>query len=152
MSQAHQLGRRVFAKVLKKWGIEELNPAQGRILYVLWGEDGLSQAELARRTRLDKSGLALMIDRLEAAGQLRRARTGTDKREVRVWTTERNRALHSVYLKASQEMIDLTYKGFSDSEIDAFELFLRRIIENLEGSVLPETGIEPARAVRPKGF
>jgi MarR family len=65
VSRAHQISGRVFARVLKEYGIDELNPAQGRILFELWKEDGLSQAELAQRTRLDKSTLALMLDRLE---------------------------------------------------------------------------------------
>jgi DNA-binding MarR family transcriptional regulator len=134
ISQAHQLGQRVFARILKAHGIDELNPAQGRILYALWREDGLSQSELCRRTKLDKSTMALMLGRLEAGGQVER---GVDPRDARlslVRLTPRNRSMHAAYAAASEEMLSIYYRGFSTEEIEAFESALARIIANLESA------------------
>ena len=132
IAKAHVLGGRVFARILKERGIAELNPAQGRIIYELWKEDGISQAALSSRTKLDKSTLALMLDRLEQQGQVLRERDQADARRHFVRLTEKNRAAHGSYLAASQEMIAVFYAGVSPEEIQAFESTLRRIIANLE--------------------
>lgn len=132
VSRVHQVSGRVFARVLKRHGIEELNPAQGRILYELWKEDSITQAELASRTKLEKSTLALMLDRLEEAGQIERVRDEGDARRRLVRTTSENRKIHGAYKKASSEMNEIFYRGISDAEIDRFEKTLGKILANLE--------------------
>jgi MarR family transcriptional regulator, organic hydroperoxide resistance regulator len=133
ISQVHQLGQRAFSRVLKRHGLGELNPAQGRIIYALWGSESLSQTELARRTKLDKSTLTLMLRRLEESGLVERAADPRDRRATLISATERNRALSVAYEAASREMTDAFYMGFAAPEIEAFEGCLRRIIANLEG-------------------
>ncbi len=132
VSKVHQLSGRIFARILKAHGVEELNPAQGRIIYELWKQDGIGQAELAARTKLDKSTLALMLDRLERRGQLRRGRDARDGRRRVLRVTEENRAMHPAYRAASREMASLFYGGMSKAEIDAFEATLRKVLANLE--------------------
>ncbi len=132
VAKIHQLGGRVFARILKAHGVEELNPAQGRIIYELWKEDGISQAQLASRTRLDKSTLTLMLDRLEKQGQLRREDDPTDGRRRIVTLTPRNRAMHAAYDRASKAMTAIFYRGMNEAEIDAFEATLRAVLRNLE--------------------
>jgi MarR family transcriptional regulator, organic hydroperoxide resistance regulator len=132
VAQAHQLAGRLFSRILREHGIGELNPAQGRIIFALWREDGLTQAELAARTKLDKSTLTLMLGRLEEAGQVRRKPDATDARIRRVHLTARNRKLHEAYRDASEEMFRHYYRGLKKAEIAAFEALLRRLITNLE--------------------
>jgi len=132
LSQAHQLAGRAFARVLKRHGIAELSPGQGRILYALWREDGIPQGELASRTKLEKSTLALMLDRLEADGFVDRVPDPVDARRRIVRAPDATRHLDVAYARASEEMIDVFYRGMPESEIDRFERSLRRIIANLE--------------------
>jgi DNA-binding MarR family transcriptional regulator len=132
IAKIHQLAGRVFARILKEHGIDELNPAQGRIIYELWKEDGISQVLLAARTRLDKSTLALMLDRLERQGQLRRNRDPLDARRRIVELTAKNRATHAAYDAASRRMVSIFYRGMSDRDIATFERTLRRVMANLE--------------------
>ena len=132
IAQVHQLSGRVFSKILKKHGIAELNPAQGRIVYALWKEEPLSQSQLAERTRLDKSTLTAMLERLESAGQIRRAPDPDDRRTKLVHLTERNRTMHGTYTQASMEMLTVFYASLDDAEIDAFERTLRKVLGNLE--------------------
>ena len=42
VTKIKQLGDRVFEKILSEKNIDAFNGAQGRILYVLWQEDGIS--------------------------------------------------------------------------------------------------------------
>jgi DNA-binding MarR family transcriptional regulator len=135
ISKVHQLAGRLFARVLKEHGVDELNPAQGRIIYELWKEDGISQAQLAARTKLDKSTLALMLDRLERQHQVLRDRDPHDARRRVLRLTEKNRAMHAAYSAASKQMVSLFYRGLSDPEIDAFEETIRKVLANLEDAL-----------------
>jgi MarR family transcriptional regulator, organic hydroperoxide resistance regulator len=132
VAKIHQLSGRVFARILRAHGVHELNPAQGRIIYELWKEDGISQAQLAARTRLDKSTLTLMLNRLEKQGQLRRSQDRRDARRRIVELTPRNRGMHAAYTAASREMVSIFYNGLPDREIERFESTLRAILTNLE--------------------
>ncbi len=132
VAKVHQLAGRIFARILKAHGIDELNPAQGRIIYELWKEDGINQAELVSRTRLDKSTLALMLDRLERQGQLRRETDPRDARRRIIRLTARNRAMHQAYERASTAMVSIFYRGMPDDEIEGFEATLRKVLRNLE--------------------
>ena len=40
VTKIKQLGDRIFEKILSEKNIDAFNGAQGRILYVLWQEDG----------------------------------------------------------------------------------------------------------------
>ena len=135
VSQVHQLSGRVFAAVLKRHGIRELNPAQGRIVYELWKQDGITQTELATRTKLDKSTLALMLDRLEDQGHILRRADSADGRRRLVELTDKNRAMHAAYAAASQDMAAVFYKNLTDRQIEQFESTLRVIMGNLEEQI-----------------
>ena len=131
ISQIHQLGGRIFARMLREHGIDEINPAQGRIMFVLWRNDRISITDLARQTSLGKSTLTSMLDRLEQSGYVRRVPLPQDRRVVLIERTEKDRVFQQQYVRVSQEMNKLFYDGFSASEIDAFEGYLRRILDNL---------------------
>jgi len=130
ISKIHRLSGRVFARMLRHYDIE-INPAQGRILFVLWREDGIPIRELAKRTSLGKSTLTSMLDRLEEAGYVARERSETDRRVVLVRRTDKDRAAQAAYERVSTAMIDVYYSGLTDEEIAAFERTLERILDNL---------------------
>lgn len=130
IAKVHHMAGRIFAKKLQKHQVE-INPAQGRIMFVLWDEDGLPINELAQKTSLAKSTLTSMLDRLEEAGHVVRARSKDDRRKILVYRTEKDRAWQETYIQVSQEMAELFYAGFSEDEIDAFEGYLRRVLDNL---------------------
>lgn len=131
VSQLHQLSSRVFGKIMRDAGLRELNPAQGRIIFALWKDGDMSLTELSGKTRLDKSTLTLMLDRLEKDGHIERIRDTRDARRKIIRCTEQNRALHRLYGEVSEKMTTLFYEGFSDADIASFEDMLRKIITNL---------------------
>jgi len=132
IAKIHQAGGRIFAKKMKEHRVEDINPAQGRILFVLWEEDKLPIHELAKRTSLGKSTLTSMLDRLEQTGHVMRVPSEHDRRKIMVQLTPKNRALQEQYDLISREMVDLFYSGFSETEINRFEERLHRILNNLE--------------------
>jgi DNA-binding MarR family transcriptional regulator len=130
IAQIHQLAGRIFARKLKEYQVE-INPAQGRIMFVLWRNDGIPISELAKETSLGKSTLTSMLDRLEESGYVARVRSQKDRREVLIKRTEKDETWQEVYVQVSREMSELFYDEFSESEIDEFEKNLRRILDNL---------------------
>lgn len=133
LAKVHQLSGRRFAEKLRHYGLDQINPAQGRILFVLWQEDGISITELARRTSLGKSTLTSMLDRLESAGYLRRVASKDDRRVITIHRTMKDESFRRAFLAVSVEMTSEWYGGFSKQERGQFEDFLRRILANLEG-------------------
>ena len=51
VTKIKQLGDRIFEKILSEKNIDAFNGAQGRILYVLWQKDGISQKVLTDSLR-----------------------------------------------------------------------------------------------------
>jgi DNA-binding MarR family transcriptional regulator len=134
VSQIKQIQGRVFEKLLNDANINEFNGAQGRILYVLWQADSVPIIELSKKTGLAKTTLTAMLDRMEEAGLINRNYDKADRRQIRITLTKKARELSNKYDDVSGKMSEIFYKGFSDSEIEQFENYLLRIINNLNES------------------
>lgn len=131
ITQIKQVQGRIFDALLQKAGIEEINGAQGRILYVLWQEDGLPVIELAKRTGLAKTTLTSMLERMDEKGFLERVPDIKDRRMLRIFLTARAQILSDKYNQVSDEMSRIFYKDFSEKEIVVFEKSLEKILGNL---------------------
>ena len=137
ISRIHQVGGRLFDRLLSEADIDAFNGAQGRILYVLWQEDGVSISDVAQRTGLANTTLTSMLDRMAEAGLIRREAMPGDRRRQRIALTDRARALKDDYERISQRMNDVYYAGFSREEYAQLEGYLLRILSNLEGGSTP---------------
>ena len=122
----------VFEKILSEKNIDAFNGAQGRILYVLWQEDGISIRSLSTKCGLAITSLTTMLERMENQGLISRVQSETDKRKTLLFLTEKAHALKGEYDSVSDEMGSIYYKGFSEEEITRFEECLDRIRKNLE--------------------
>ena len=131
IAKIHHLAGRIFAGKLKQYNIE-LNPAQGRIMFVLWRQEGIPIHELARKTSLAKSTLTSMLDRLEADGHIIRRPSADDRRKILVQRTSKDYDWEKRYQRVSREMTELFLGGFSALERDRFEEYLQRVLENLQ--------------------
>lgn len=131
VAKVHQVAGRVFAKKLKAHNISEINPAQGRILFVLWENDGIPIRALAEKTMLEKSTLTSMLDRLEEMGYITRVPSKEDRREILIRRTEKDKAFQKLYYEVSEDMTRLFYLGLSEQEIDQLEAGLRKILDNI---------------------
>ena len=131
ISKIHQTSDRIFNKLLKEAEIEEINPAQGRILFALWKKDDIPITELSRETMLHKSTLTKMLDHLEQTDHITRRPSSTDRRTIHVLLTEKNRRLKRKYEEVSEEMRRIYYAGFTQEEIDQLGNLLTRVLDNL---------------------
>ena len=132
ISQIKQLQGRVFQRLLTESGVEAFNGPQGRILYVLWQQDGVPIAKLVRETGLAKSTLTAMLSRMEASGLVTRCPGQQDGRQVIVKLTPRARGLEEKYDQVSERMNSLFYQGMTQADADALDALLDRVLANLQ--------------------
>ena len=128
ITRIKQVGGRVFDRILFQKKIDVFNGAQGRILYVLWQDNGVPISELSRQTGLATTTLTSMLDRMETADLIYRDRGDKDRRKIRIYLTEKAKGLEEDYNSVSEEMSRIYYKGFSDQEIEQLESYLERIM------------------------
>lgn len=131
VAKIHQISGRIFAKKLKQHNITEINPAQGRILFVLWKNDGIPISQLSEKTLLKKSTLTSMLDRLEDMGYITRIPSKNDRRKIIIKRTDKDRSFQILYMQVSREMNNLFFNGFTEKEIDQLESALEKILDNL---------------------
>ena len=88
ITKIKQLGDRIFERVLSEKNIDAFNGAQGRILYVLWQEDGIPIKALSDRCGLAITSLTTMLERMEKQGLLSRIQGTGDKRKTLLYLTD----------------------------------------------------------------
>lgn len=131
ISQIKQLQDRIFGRLLAVAGLE-INGSQGRILFVLWKEEGLTMSEIGKRTSLANNTLTSIIDRMASREMLIRKPDASNRRQIRIYLTDSARHMKKKYEKVSQEMNQLFYRGFGEEEVGKFESILNRVLENLK--------------------
>lgn len=103
------------------------------VLFRLTEQDGLSQAELSRRQRVEAPTMCRMIDRLEREALLVRERDPLDRRSVRVMLTEKGRRLTEERLETVQDIEQRAFSSLSDSERETLHELLGRILKSVPG-------------------
>jgi MarR family transcriptional regulator, organic hydroperoxide resistance regulator len=132
ISQLSQVQARIFEKLLKEHGIDNINGPQGRILFVLWQNDDLPIREVGQRTSLSKSALTSMLDRMEQQGHIQKNYDPNDRRQIRITLSKKTKTLNQRYLEVSKQMNRIFYQGLSDDEVANFEKALAKILDNLK--------------------
>jgi len=132
ISRIKQINTRLLNKLLAQKNITAFNGEQGRILHVLWENDGISNQELSKRSGLAMSSLTTMLERMEEKNLLTRKGCPKDKRKCLLFLTEHANSLKKEYDEISDKMTKLSFEGISEDERLAFEKNLENILHNLE--------------------
>lgn len=139
---AHRLG--VAGRLLRTTADAELSPlglsAPGlAVLRSLTVEDGLTQAELARRLRLEPPSMCRMIDRLAREAAVERHPDPDDRRATRVRLTPRGRTLAERGMAVIDDIEERIFAALDADEREQLAELLRRVIDRL-----PASGPAPA--------
>lgn len=132
ISRIKQINTRLLNKLLAQKNITAFNGEQGRILHVLWENDGISNQELSKRSGLAMSSLTTMLERMEEKNLLTRKGCPKDKRKCLLFLTEHANSLKKEYDEISDKMTKLSFEGISEDERLAFEKTLKNVLHNLE--------------------
>lgn len=132
VSQISQISQRVWYAILKKRGLEDLAGARGRVIFALWQEDTIPIKNLVEKTSLDKATLTGVLDRMERDGLIIRTHSKEDRRTILISRTKKDELYKENAPQVSEEMNTIFYKGFSKTEINALDDYLKRVLHNLK--------------------
>ncbi len=119
---------RASATAFARHGVHE---GQQYILLCLWAEDGLAPGELAKRLGLATPTVTRAAARMEAAGLLRREPHERDRRLVRLFLTDRGRALEKDIGREIDNLSERALASLDTSERAALVRYLDSIRDNL---------------------
>jgi DNA-binding MarR family transcriptional regulator len=134
---AHRLG--VAGRLLRTTADAELSvlglsgPGLA-VLLSLSQEDGLTQAELARRLRLEPPSMCRMIDRLAREASVERHPDPDDRRATRVRLTPRGRTLAEQGAAVIEGIEGRIFAGLDADERDQLAELLQRVMDRLPAS------------------
>lgn len=130
LSGVYHIKERLFSRLLRQHGIENLSPAQSRILMALWEQDDIPVRQLAGLTSLDKSTLSLSLSRMEQFGIVQRIGDAFDHRVVRIKLTEHGQTYRQACTAAMKELTAILYRGIDAEDLEVFLRVLDQIFEN----------------------
>jgi len=133
LSDTSRLLRRRFEQKAQEFN---LTSAQWRAIAELSRTDGLTQVALAQRLDIEPMTVCRLIDRMEAAGFVRREANPSDKRAKFVCLTETAKGLVETMRKVAMNVYDEAFDGLGDEERVALVAALNRINKNLSDRVV----------------
>lgn len=126
------LNTRLFNRLLQADARALFNGEQGKILSVLWDEGECTASDIADITGLANSTLSIMLKHMEENGLIISYDDSNDKRKRIYSVSALGREQQIVGNEISDALSDIFYDGFSDVEIQEFESYLKRILDNMK--------------------
>src|SRR3569832_636318 len=111
---AHAL-RKAFDRLATGLGVTR---AQWKVLFKLTRTPGLRQVELADMLDLEPITLCRIVDRLEEAGLVERARDPEDRRAWRLHVTAKAQPLIDKHQTNSADLVEQAFAGIDGKNID----------------------------------
>jgi MarR family transcriptional regulator for hemolysin len=123
---AHSL-RKAFDRLAVGLGVTR---AQWKVLFKLTRTPGLRQVELADLLDLEPITLCRIVDRLEEAGLVERARDPEDRRAWRLHVTTQAQPLVEKLRGIGAKLAEQAFAGIDPKEIETTRQVLARVREN----------------------
>ena len=117
-------------RMLRENNLADISVAYFAVLQALWENDGLSISDLGERVQLEKSTMTSLIDRMEAAGLVRREDHPTDRRAYRICLTARGRELEEKLDQVVTEAYHHLTRGIPEKDLQKSIEVCKRLIEN----------------------
>ena len=121
------MASRAFNRRVKAVG---LTRSQWHVLYLLHEHDGQTQTEIADHLAMAKPPVGKIVDRLEEDGWIERRDDPQDRRANRVFLTEKVLPLIGPLERMVDEIGDITTRGLSKADREAFTRFLHIAHQN----------------------
>jgi MarR family transcriptional regulator for hemolysin len=128
LADVSRLLRRDFDRRVRDLAMTQ---AQWRALAHLSRDEGINQATLAERLEVKPITLARLIDRMQAAGWVRREADTTDRRAVRLFLTPKSKPILEQLQVRADEAIDALTVGIAVNDRRQFIATLEAMKTNL---------------------
>jgi len=131
LRQAH----RAYSQALQQ-NLLPLNVTLPQYLHlrVLWEKENLTQVEISQHVGIEKASSTAVFDTLEKNGLIKRTRSKSDRRKVKVALTSAGKALEPLLRPAAKSIAAKAVADLDETDIDIFIMVLHKIIFNLEPS------------------
>jgi DNA-binding MarR family transcriptional regulator len=127
------LAQRLFTRALQlRFAPHGVSVGQWPLLLYLWQEDGLTQKELSRRVHIEEPTTTRTLGRMERDGLVRRERNPRNRRQVKVYLTERGQALRDELVPFALEVNAIATFGMSEQDKSRINSLLGYIIARLQ--------------------
>jgi DNA-binding MarR family transcriptional regulator len=130
--QVNHLARLMALALRDRIAPHGVAPGQFAQLLALYEEDGITQAELCDRVRIEQPTMANTLQRMERDGLVSRAPDPNDGRSALITLTDRAKRLEQPLTTAAREVNRLTTQGLSRDEVTSTMRALATMIANLE--------------------
>lgn len=112
----------------------DLTTGQPKVLYVLYGQQGLLQKDLAKICKVEPPSMTVLLRNMEKKDLVRREKVlvSGGKRAFRVYLTEKGRELSEKVICHVEKLEEICFQGFTEKERDLLLDMLDRITENLQ--------------------
>ena len=124
---------------LKRWHISEgmkdvdsIYYGQLHLLEYITSHPECSQKDIADRFALSKATVTKSVKRMIKNGIITRVVNPEDERKFMLKATEKGLELSKTFISVFENVDKLTFKDFSEEEIEQFGRYMDRIMENLE--------------------
>jgi DNA-binding MarR family transcriptional regulator len=101
------------------------------MLMFLSHEDGVTQLQIVRHTRLSAPTVSVALAKMEADGLVVRKSDERDMRQVRVYITDKGRQTDDFMRSKCGETEEKMLRGISQEELKNLNDTLRKILKNL---------------------
>jgi DNA-binding MarR family transcriptional regulator len=101
------------------------------VLFVLWRENGVAQADVPRLVDMDKASLTPVIDALQRAGFIERRQDVADRRRNNLFLTNHGRELEKPLMRLAIATVDDALRGVSPAELATLRNGLAAMLKNL---------------------
>jgi DNA-binding MarR family transcriptional regulator len=118
---------------LKEKGLDDLAPAYGNILTVLYNNNGrLGMNQIGKTIGKDKSTITALVNKLSNLGYVQKEKCIEDRRVTYIILTEKGKAIEGKVNEISGKVNLIAYKNFSKEEKDIFLELLKKMNNNFD--------------------
>lgn len=128
-------------KVLEEFGLRRSTYSS---LVVVVANPGLNQGQLADTLAIERPNLVQIVDQLEKAKLVRRAKSAEDRRAYALQPTPKGCELEKRATRALQRMDDLLREGLSEQDVEVLHRSLQIIERNAETMQVRDVSKIPA--------
>lgn len=113
-----------------------LSDGQPKILYILAGQEGCLQKELAEMCQIRQSTMTVMLEKLAEKDLIFKKKTlvSGGKGAFQIYLTDNGRIMAEKVIRLMEELESISMKGFTREEKILFLSMLGRVTENLNHS------------------
>lgn len=124
--------RNMISFMAKKMEPLQIGAGQYAYLFALYSEDGQSQQSLSDRMSVDKAATVRSLNKLEAAGYVKRKPDNLDKRSFRIFLTEKGKAVRPQLEAVVEEVQEVLLGNMSPEE----KVVAKRLLRQMAGNII----------------